>query len=71
MLVAVETSATLASGIEHLKMLPGRRFVAVTNREAIDDALRLVDGTGIGVLNPRGEIIRDAEGESPASATHN
>ena len=58
--IEVETSATLAASIELLKSAPGRRYVAVTNKETIPDAFRLVDGTGIGVLNSHGDVLRDA-----------
>jgi hypothetical protein len=57
-LVQVETSATLAAGIECLKSVSGRRFVAVTNKETLADALTLVEGTGIGVMDSHGEIVR-------------
>jgi hypothetical protein len=59
-LVQVETSATLAAGIERLKQFSGRRFVAVTNKETLPDALALVDGTDIGVMDSQGEIVRPA-----------
>jgi hypothetical protein len=34
--------------------------VAVTNREALSEALELVAGTGIGVMNPQGDVVLDA-----------
>jgi len=58
--IEVETSATLAQGIANLRLADGRRYVAVTNKETIPEALRLVDGTGIGLLNSHGEILREA-----------
>jgi hypothetical protein len=36
-----------------------RRYVAVTNRESLDDALKQTEGTGIGVMDPQGEIVRE------------
>lgn len=59
-LVQVETSATLAVGIEQLKQFAGRRFVAVTNKETLADAIALVAGTDIGVMDAHGEIVRPA-----------
>jgi hypothetical protein len=60
MVVEVETSATLADGVARLRTRRGRRFVAVTNREALSEALELVAGTGIGVMNPQGDVVLDA-----------
>jgi hypothetical protein len=60
MVVEVETSATLATGVARLRSGTGRRFVAVTNRESLREALQLVDGTEIGVMDPQGEIVREA-----------
>jgi hypothetical protein len=58
--IDVETSATLAARITRLKNLRGRRFVAVTNKETLDEAIRLAAGTGIGVMDSQGEIVIDA-----------
>lgn len=64
--IAVETSATLMEGLEQLKQLSGQRFIAVTNKETLDDALRLAAATEIGVMNSQGEIVRPAEASSLA-----
>lgn len=58
MVIEVETSATLAEGIRRLKVLSPPVYVAVTNKEAVTEALRLVSGTEVGVMAPYGEIIR-------------
>lgn len=58
--IAVETSATLESGIARLKVVAGRRYVAVTNKETLAEARRLVAGTDIGVMDSRGEIVVEA-----------
>lgn len=60
MTIEVETSATLAEGIERLKSATGNRYIAVTNREALVDAVRLTAGTGIGVMDPSGDIMKEA-----------
>lgn len=60
LVVVVETSATLSEGIAKLQHAQGRRFVAVTNRETIEDALKLTAATDIGVMGPWGDIIRQA-----------
>lgn len=59
MLIEVETTATIAEGVERLQQLSGRRYVAVTNNEGIAEALRATDGTNVGVMDPRGEILRE------------
>jgi hypothetical protein len=59
--IEVETAATLPEGIARLLPLRGKRYVAVTNREALDEALRLTAGTGLGVMSPQGDIVQEAE----------
>ena len=58
--IEVETSATLNEGLQRLLAISGRRFLAVTNKEALPDAIRLTRATGIGVLGPRGEVVCEA-----------
>ena len=59
LIIEVETTATLRQAVEKLRRLSGRRFIAVTNREALADAVALTGSTDIGVMDPWGEIIRD------------
>jgi hypothetical protein len=59
LLIEVETSATLRQGLEKLLAATGRRYLAVTNREAIEDALALTAATEIGVMDPWGEVVRE------------
>jgi hypothetical protein len=61
MLIAVETTATLPTNITQILALTGQRYVAVTNQESLAEALRLTDGSGVGVMDARGEIVRAAE----------
>lgn len=58
MTIEVETTATLAAGIAKLNHQGGAVYVAVTNREALREALRLTENTPIGVMDPQGNIIR-------------
>jgi hypothetical protein len=58
--IEVETAATVAGGIQKLLHETGRRFVAMTNRESIQDALELTKSTEIGVMSPQGDIVKDA-----------
>jgi len=59
LIIEVETSATIPAAIEKLRNSAGRRYIAVTNREAIDDAVALAAETCIGVMDPWGEIVRE------------
>lgn len=61
MLIAVETSATLATAMPQIHALGGLRYVAVTNHESLEEALRLTEGSAVGVMNARGEIVKAAE----------
>ena len=61
-LIEVETAATLSAGIARLMSQSCRRYVAVTNRESLDDAFRQTEGTGIGVMDPQGNIVRESNG---------
>lgn len=62
LLIEVETWATLAEGIGRLSALTGVRYVAVTNKDAMPDALQLTEGTGIGVMDAQGHILKPAAG---------
>lgn len=62
MVIEVETAATLSAGVARLSSQSCRRYVAVTNRESLDEALRQTEGTGIGVMDPQGNIVREASG---------
>ena len=57
-IVEVETEATISSGIKHLKRFSGPVYLAVTNKEALPEALRATDGSRIGVMDPQGNIVR-------------
>ena len=59
--VEVETSATVSQGIKALLNAEGPTFVAVTNREALDVALRRASRTRVGVMDPQGEIIKQSD----------
>jgi hypothetical protein len=65
--IEVETSATIRAAIRRLKDADRPAFVAVTNKEALVDALRYAHGTSVGVMDPHGEIVRQSE---PALGQH-
>ena len=52
---------TLPTNITQILALTGQRYVAVTNQESLVEALRLTEGSGVGVMDARGEIVRAAE----------
>jgi hypothetical protein len=60
LIIEVETAATVADGIRRLQQAAGRRFVAMTNRESIGDALVLTRATEIGVMSPQGDVVKEA-----------
>lgn len=55
--VEVVTSATLQRQKARLLLAQGPRYLAVTNKECIPEALQAVTGTPLGVMDPRGEIL--------------
>ena len=59
LIIEVETTATLRQAVDRLRQISGRRFIAVTNREALPDAVAVTGSTDIGVMDPWGEIVRD------------
>ena len=61
--IVVETSASILEGIKKLRGLSGKLYVAVTNREALAEALRQTEGTAVGVMDPQGEVVRDSTNE--------
>ena len=60
LLIEVETTATISEGVERLRTRLGRVYVAVTNKEGVAEALRLTHGTNVGVMDPRGNIVRES-----------
>jgi hypothetical protein len=60
MIIEVETTATLNDAVDKLRRISGRRFIAVTNREALEDAVALTGTTEIGVMDPWGEVVRES-----------
>ena len=59
--IEVETTATILEGIVRLELCPCPVYVAVTNREAVSEALRLTTGKRVGVMDPQGNIVKQAE----------
>lgn len=57
LIVEVETSATLVDAVERLKSQKLPCYVAVTNKEGIQLAKSTVEGTGVGVMDPQGNVL--------------
>ena len=56
-IIEVETSASLPEAIERLKSKRRPVYIAVTNKEGLKLATKLVEGTSIGLMDPRGNVI--------------
>lgn len=65
MLIEVETTATIAEGVARLNGRSERAYVAVTNKEGVAEALRLTQGTSVGVMDPRGNIVKESADGQP------
>ncbi len=70
-IVEVETEATIDRGIKQLKKFRGPVYLAVTNKEALPEALRATDGSRIGVMDPRGNIVKPARTRGRAARDRN
>ncbi|MCA9214865.1 MAG: hypothetical protein KDB27_17460 [Planctomycetales bacterium] len=57
--IEVETTATVASAIARLEQAHGKVYVALTNRDGVEEALRLTANTRVGVLDSKGEVVRE------------
>jgi hypothetical protein len=64
--VAVETSASMESALLSLESEPGRVYVALTNKDGVNDALRVGSGR-VGIMDAHGNVIRECNcsGASP------
>ena len=57
--IEVETTATVALAVTRLESRPGTVYVALTNRDGVEEALRLTKNSRVGVLDAKGEIVRE------------
>ena len=64
MVIEVETTATVEMGIQRLLDAEGRNYVALTNKDGVREALRLVAGTNVGVMDPQGNIVKESSRET-------
>jgi hypothetical protein len=63
-IIEVETSASLDAAVEKLKTRATPVYIAVTNMEGVQLALRRTESTQIGVMDPQGNVVR-ASGDHP------
>ena len=56
--VEVETPKTVAEAPTQLQGHRGPVYIAGTNKEAVEQALQVTDGTTIGVMDNQGNIIK-------------
>ena len=61
MTIEVETTATVKEAIDRLLDQPGKVYVALTNKDGVNEAMRLVVNTKVGVMDPHGKIVRECE----------
>jgi hypothetical protein len=66
-IIEVETEATISRGVRHLKTFEGPVYLAVTNREALPEALRATNNSAIGVMDPQGNIVKPARALASAA----
>ena len=58
MTIEVTTAAALGRAIKLLKEQSGQLYLAVTNQESVAEAVRATAGTPIGVMDPKGNIVK-------------
>jgi hypothetical protein len=64
MVLRVETTATMADAAADLANETAKSYIVMTNREGVREAIRAVANTPIGVMDPYGEIVKPADGDS-------
>ncbi len=60
--IEVETTASMLSGEERLSSVPGRVYIAMTNKDGVKSALAATDGSRVGIMDPYGNIVRESQG---------
>ena len=58
--VEVETPNTVSSGVGQLRGHRGPSFIAGTNKDAVDAAMKRTEGTTIGVMDKHGNIVKES-----------
>ena len=60
MVVEVETTATMADAMQRLVRQAGNVYIALTNKDAVTEALRVLPENRVGIMDPYGNIVRPA-----------
>lgn len=58
--IEVETSHTVRNGLRQLQGFRKPVYIAGADADATEAALRVTDGTTVGVMNPQGRIVRSS-----------
>lgn len=58
--IEIETAKTVAEALGQLRGHRGPAYIAGTNKEATDKALEVTNGTTIGVMDNKGDIIKSS-----------
>lgn len=56
--VEVETPNTVSDGVKQLHGHHGEVYIAGTNQEAVDAAVKRTEGTTIGVMDKQGNVVK-------------
>lgn len=56
--VEVETSGTVSSGVKQLQGHRGDVYIAGTDKQAVDAAVKRTEGTTIGVMDKQGNVVK-------------
>ena len=60
-IIEVETEATIQRGVRRLKTFEGPVYLAVDQPRALPEALRVTNGSQVGVMDPQGNIVKPAK----------
>ena len=63
MVVEVETTATMVDAMQRLEGQAGQVYIALTNKDAVTEALRVLPENRVGIMDPYGNIVRPAVAE--------
>lgn len=59
--VEVETTASMLEAEMRLAPLPGKVYIAMTNKDGVSEALKATQGSRVGIMDPHGGIVRESE----------
>lgn len=58
LIIEVETTASIYEAVEKLRDQRGPVYIAITNKEGLKVALKSVEQTEIGIMDPQGNVMR-------------